>query len=176
MKVKFLLLLLLSIACFGTVGVSADHYDSLPLEKGFFEIGYKPAEEALNLCEDHFQQKIELPYKVPPISFTHYLGRCTNNLGSSNGFEVEYLNEKRPELHYMIHIKPKEHGLKVDKEHVAKTFKLNDGKGVYVTELIRSFNLFIFERDGWQYILSIDKRGSRQVPPEVLTDIANSFK
>jgi hypothetical protein len=176
MKIKFLLLLLFSIACFRTGDARADNYDSPPLEKGFFEIGYKPVEEALNLCEDHFQQQIVLPYKLPPISFTHYLGRCTNNLGASNGFEVEFLNEELPELHYMLHIRPKEYGLKVNREHIEKTFKLNDGQGIYVTKLIRSFNLFIFERDGWQYILSIDKRVSRQVPPEVLADIANSFR
>lgn len=41
---------------------------------------------------------------------------------------------------------------------------------------ISGFNVLVFERDGWQYMLSIDKRVSDKVTPETLLDIANSIE
>ncbi|GIN39282.1 hypothetical protein [Heyndrickxia oleronia] len=40
---------------------------------------------------------------------------------------------------------------------------------------VSGFNILVFERDTWQYFLSIDKRLSRKVTLEMLVDIADSI-
>jgi hypothetical protein len=175
MRKKFLLIITLGLCLLniGTVNAN-DKVDRPPLEKDFFEAGYKSVEEALDECEAHFNKKIKLPYKLPPVSFTHYIGSCDKDKGINNDFEVEYMNENSPENHYTITLKPKQHSIKFKPEHV-ETIKLNKGKAFYVTKPIGA-NVLVFERDGWQYIIGIDKRVSEQVPLESLVDIANSFK
>ncbi|WP_274310055.1 hypothetical protein [Solibacillus daqui] len=55
-----------------------------------------------------------------------------------------------------------------------KTFELK--KGIVATYMaISGFNVLVFERDDWQYMLSFDKRVSDKVTPETLLDIANSI-
>ncbi|WP_054026492.1 hypothetical protein [Bacillus sp. FJAT-28004] len=39
-----------------------------------------------------------------------------------------------------------------------------------------AFNVLSFEKDGWQYILSIDKRVEGKVTVDVLVEIANSIR
>lgn len=51
----------------------------------------------------------------------------------------------------------------------------NGSEASYVVGLGIGFNLFVFERDGWQYVLSIDSDVGDKVPPEVLVQIANSI-
>ena len=38
---------------------------------------------------------------------------------------------------------------------------------------ISDFNVLVFERDNWQYMLSVSKRISDMVAPETLVQIAN---
>ncbi|MCM3389862.1 hypothetical protein M3649_17215 [Ureibacillus chungkukjangi] len=40
-------------------------------EKIYPEIGYMTVEEAVKEFEQHFNQVLKLPLRVPPISFTH---------------------------------------------------------------------------------------------------------
>ncbi|MFJ7972320.1 hypothetical protein [Psychrobacillus sp. NPDC096389] len=40
---------------------------------------------------------------------------------------------------------------------------------------ISGFNVLVFEKDEWQYMLSINKKVSDKVTPEHLVDIANSI-
>lgn len=49
----------------------------------------------------------------------------------------------------------------------------NDIQATYMT--ISGFNVLVFERDNWQYMLSVDRRVSDTVTPEVLVEIANSI-
>jgi hypothetical protein len=153
-----------------------DKVDRPPLEKDLMEIGFKSVEEALDDCEAHFNKNIELPYKLPPVAFTHYMGRCTQDLGVNNGFEVDYINENSTHSPYRIRLRPKNHRIKFKKEHIEQTYNLKSGKALLLTEPVNGFNLLVFERDGWQYILSIDKRESKEVSPKVLVEIANSFR
>lgn len=48
------------------------HDKPSPYEKIYPEIGYKTVVAALNEFEQHYKEKLELPLRVPPISFTHY--------------------------------------------------------------------------------------------------------
>lgn len=155
-----------------------------PFEKMYFEYGYKTIEEALSECNSHFNKKIKLPYRLPPIPFTHQFARCYQQGDVNDHFEVEYLYESKGDFHYMIRVNPAKNmkhkfPRKSDTIH---TYDLqNRAVAVYGTtpsvgNRMPFFNVLSFELDGWHYILSIDKRIKRRVTEDVLVEIANSIR
>ena len=139
------------------------------------EIGYKTVEEASGDFEQHFNEKLKLPLRVPPVTFTHHFGRFNDSeyVGSET-FEVTMINDQKDENHYKIVVRSLKYKLPIREKYVLKTFELKNGTvATYMT--ISGFNLLVFERDNWQYTLNIDKRVSDKVTPETLVDIANSI-
>lgn len=176
---KSIPLILFLLVIFGMkIGtVSANTNDSpQPFEEIFPEIGYKTVEEALEDAEQHLKKELQLPTRVPPISFTHHFGRFSNLDGNINDtFEVKFISDQLPENHYKIDIRPVKYKIPIREKYVLKTFKLKNGNlATYMS--ISGFNTLVFDRDNWQYMLSIDKRLSNLVPPETLVEIANSIK
>ncbi|MDV7767802.1 hypothetical protein N9I19_25335 [Peribacillus sp. CSMR9] len=163
----------LCLISFGAVNAEGQD-EREPLENGLIEIGYKTVEEAVNECENLFNEDIVLPYKIPPVQFTHYFGRCNKDFGINNDFEIEFFNENTPENHYTLRLRPKKQAISFKSRHIDKTIKLDKGRAFLIKN--RMGNVLVFEKENWQYILSIDKRVSEQVPLEVLVDIANSFR
>ncbi|MGE7693072.1 hypothetical protein ACQKNC_03000 [Lysinibacillus sp. NPDC094177] len=157
-----------------TLHASANDKPS-PYEEIYPEIGYKSVEEAVNDFEQHFNQKLKLPLRVPPISFTHHFGRFSDSKYVGNdAFEVTFINDQLSENHYKIDIRPLKYKLPLREKYVVKTYELKNGiVATYMT--ISGFNVLVFERDNLQYMLSIDKRVSNKVTPETLVDIANSI-
>lgn len=157
-----------------TLHASAKDKPSL-YEEIYPEIGYKSVEEAVGDFEQHFNQKLKLPLRVPPISFTHHFGRFTDSKYKGNdAFEVTFINDQSSENHYKIDIRPLKYRLSIREKYVIKTFELKNGDvATYMT--ISGFNVLVFEKDNLQYMLSIDKRVSNKVTPETLVDIANSI-
>ncbi|MGE7927598.1 hypothetical protein [Lysinibacillus xylanilyticus] len=157
-----------------TLHVSAKDKPS-PYEKTYPEIGYKSVEKAVSDFEQHFNQKLKLPLRVPPISFTHHFGRFSDSKYEGNDtFEVTLINDHLSENHYKIDIRPLKYKLPLREKYVVKTYELkNEIVATYMT--ISGFNVLVFERDNLQYMLSIDKRVSNKVTPETLVDIANSI-
>lgn len=155
--------------------VKAESYD---FEKLYYDSGYKEVNEAWQESAVYFKRTISLPTKLPPIPFTHHFGRLTKDLGKVNDqFEVTYLNEERGDHHFFIRIVPSENGLPLRAEHKEQEFSLKGGKmAVYSTNIAKGFNFLIFENDGWQYLMAIDKRVSDKVPAERLVEIADSIK
>lgn len=154
-----------------------DH-ERRPLEDSYFEIGYKSVDLALKECEKHFGRELPLPIVLPPVAFTHHFGRCHHANDVNDHFEIEYINEKQSMNHYMIQVKPLANKL-VDfprKNDIIQIYKLKDGtKAIFgTTSFPRSFYLLVFERAGWQYILSVDKRIEDKASANVLIDIAES--
>ncbi|WP_068983049.1 MULTISPECIES: hypothetical protein [Lysinibacillus] len=146
-----------------------------PYEEIYPEIGYKTVEAAASDFERHFHQELKLPLRVPPISFTHHFGRFNNLDGDRNDFyEVTFINNRLPEHHYKITVRPNHFKLLSKKDYIVKTFELKNGTTSIYME-ISGFNVLAFERGDWQYMLWIDKRVSEKVTPEVLVDIANSI-
>ena len=174
-----LILLLLSGALFlGTETGAAYTVPSdtpPPLEEVFTEIGYNTVPEAVNELEKHFEQSLKLPLRVPPIEFTHCVGRFSNLEGEVNdSFEMKYISDKHPENHYKINVRPVKHKIPIKDRYVLETFELrNKNKAIYMT--ISGFNVLVFEKDNWQYMISIDKRVSDKVTPEILVEIADSI-
>ncbi len=63
------------------------------------------------------------------------------------------------------------------KREIEEKYKLKDGtKAFYSTTFVRDFNLLIFEKDDWQYVLGMDERVSDQVTPKILIDIIQYFE
>ena len=158
--------------------------ERVPFEKLYFEYGYKSVEDALGECNSHFRRKIKLPFKLPPIPFTHHLARCNQEGGVNDYFEIEYLNEfQGSNNHYMVWVNPSEYRKGFPrKSDVIRIYELENGeKAVYGTtptlgDRPPAFNVLRFEKDGWQYILSIDKRVEGKVTADVLVKIANSIR
>jgi len=157
-----------------TLHVSAKDKPS-PYEEIYPEIGYKSVEEAVSDYEQHFNQKLKLPLRVPPISFTHHFGRFSDlKYEGNDALEVTFINDQLSENHYKIDIRPLKYKLPLKEKYVVKTYNLKNGiVATYIT--ISGFNVLVFERDNLQYMLSIDKRVSNKVTPEALVDIANSI-
>ena len=132
--------------------------DSDSFGKSYFKSGYKESFKALQETEDHFKRKIALPTQLPsPIPFTHSMGRFNDLEGVENDkLEIFFINEDLPQNHYSIRIQPIEYGLVFREEQIDQKIKLEDGnQSIYTTTIFLGFNLLVFEKDGWQYILSI---------------------
>lgn len=166
--ISFCLLFFLTI--YATANDKPSSYEEI-----YSQGGYNAVEDALDDFEQHFKQKLKLPLRVPPISFTHYFGRFSNLDGDINdSFEVTFINDQLSENHYKINVRPKKNNIPIRKKYVVKTFELKNGvAATYMT--ISGFNVLVFEMGDWQYMLSIDKRISNKVTPETLLDIANSI-
>lgn len=169
-----LLLISFCLLFFMTIYATANEKSS-PYEEIYSEIGYKTVGDALDDFEQHFKQKLKLPLRVPPISFTHHFGRFNDLDGEINdSFEVTFINEQLSENHYKINVRPIKNHIPIREKYVVKTFELKNGVvATYMT--ISGFNMLVYEIADWQYMLSIDKRVSDKVTPETLLDIANSI-
>ena len=179
MKSSFALFLTVFLCLYSPVSMKADepYIGNSDFEKIFLDGGYKDVYKALQESKDHFKRTIVLPTQLPPIAFTHHFGRFSNLDGDLNdGLEITYLNKDFSQNHYMISVKPAEYRLTFRQEHIKQSFKLTDGTKAIFSNRIEGFHLLMFEKDGWQYILSVDKRISDIVTPKVLAEIANSIK
>ena len=158
----------------GTVNANVNEKPQ-PLEEIYPEIGYKTVEEAVKEFEQHFKRDLKLPLRIPPINFTHYFGRFSDLDGDLNdSFEIKFISDESPENHYKINVRPVNHKIPIKDKYIFKVFKLKNGNEAKYMEY-RSFGALVFERDNWQYMLSIDKRISDKVTPEILVEIANSI-
>lgn len=146
-------------------------------EKKYFEVGYKEVNEALEESENHFKRDITLPTQEPPITFTHILGRFNNLEGNQNDeLEISFLNKDLTQNHYTIRVKPIQHKLTFREEQIDTTLQLNNGEKAIFSTWAPGVNILAFEKDEWQYILTIDKEVSHKVTQEVLLEIANSIR
>ncbi|WLD94639.1 hypothetical protein [Alkalihalobacillus sp. AL-G] len=146
-----------------------------PYEEIYPEIGYKSVEEAKREFEQHFKKTLKLPLRVPPIEFTHYVGRFSDLEGELNdSFEVEFISDQSPKNHYKINVRPIKHKIPIRDDNVLRLYKLKNGNEAVYTN-ISGFNVLVFERGSWQYMLSINKKVSDKVSPEILVQIANSI-
>ncbi|NYF23403.1 hypothetical protein [Sporosarcina sp. JAI121] len=169
-KTTLFLLISFCVLFFLTIYATANDKPS-SYEEIYPEIGYKTVEDALGEFEQHFKQKLKLPLRIPPISFSHHFGRFSD---LDDSFEVKFINEKLSENHYKINVRPITNEIHKSEKYAVKTFELKNGiVATYMT--ISGFNVLVFERDDWQYMLNIDKRVSDKVTPETLLDLANSI-
>ena len=170
----FVFMLLLNVLIIGLVVKANDAND---FQKSFFDIGYKEVNEALKESESYYKRTIPLPVQIPAVAFTHSFGRLNNYDGENHDeLEIEYVNKDIGINHYKINIRPMKHKLEFSERHIDHTVKLSDGSEAIFSTWIQGFQLLVFEKNDWQYILSIDNRISDMVTQEVLVEIANSIQ
>ncbi|AFH62303.1 DUF4367 domain-containing protein [Paenibacillus caseinilyticus] len=144
---------------------------------------FEPLNKALKECEEHFKRNINLPMKLPQISFTHQMAVCIRDKNGTNSMlEISHLNQYDGNHHYSIRVNPLE--TKFTKfpfdQDVIKVYTLKDGsKAIYGTTRKRrnekaSFNLLVFEKGNLQYTLSIDADIEGVVTADSLVQIAES--
>ncbi len=172
--------LFLCILGFLTFGINEGRFfrntDDTSLEELFTEGGYKSVDDALKEFEQHFNQELKLPLRVPPISFTHHFGKFSNLEGEANDtLEVKFISDKFPDHHFKIEVRPIQYKITFEK-YQPEAFQLENGSNaIYIENPKLGFNWFIFERDNWQYMFSVDTDISGKVTPEMLVQIANSI-
>jgi hypothetical protein len=193
MKRLFIICLLMCNLCttriyaFGEapLKIEVPPFEFPPFEEAYYNIGYKSVWEALKECELHFQRELRLPIKLPPVEFSHHFGRFNKDSNNFNDkFEIEYLNEKQAMNHYNIDVVPVEQRINYEhsKNFTMKTYRLKDGtSALYFTETqtrtpLRRFNILVFEKNDWQYRISVDYRLGDKVPANALLEIAESTK
>ncbi|WP_017185005.1 hypothetical protein [Alkalibacillus haloalkaliphilus] len=177
-KVILLVMLIFSMLCGLNIDAASANsiHEVRPLEETYPEYGYKTVEEAVNEFEQHFNQSIKLPLRIPPIKFTHHFGRFNDLDGDINdSFELIYINSQSPENQYEIAVRPLEHKIPIEDKRVVEVFTLKNGNEAKLINISDSFEALVFERDHWQYKLSINKKISDKVSSEMLVEIANSI-
>lgn len=146
-----------------------------PYEESYPKIGYQSVDNALLAFERHFKKDVILPLRVPSIPFTHCFGRFSDLQGTINdSFDLECVHDQIPENHYTIEVRPSKHKIQFTNKHIKKSYILPDGQSAHYIENSGS-EILVFEKANWQYMLSIDKRVSKQVSIESLIKIANSI-
>ncbi|MER2006407.1 MAG: hypothetical protein ABS939_03055 [Psychrobacillus sp.] len=182
MKLNKILPLFLYLLGFLILGINDGHVSGntndipRPFEEIYPEIGYKSVVAAVDDFEQHFNQELMLPIRVPPISFTHYWGRFSDLDGEANDtLEVTFISEHFPNNHFKIDVRPIQHKIPFEK-YKSKEIKLKNGNNaIYTGDLFLGFKLLIFETVHWQYVFSVDEDVSDEVTPEILVQIANSI-
>ncbi|ATP40873.1 hypothetical protein CSE16_12915 [Solibacillus sp. R5-41] len=171
-KIRIILSLFVLIFVFMTTASYAKNYQ---FEKKFLDIGYEEVNKAVEKSKKHFKQEIALPLQIPPITFTHNFGRFNNSEGSDNdSLEIKYINKNTGENHYQIQVRPIDFKVKFEGEKIDRTLKLNDGNDAIYSTAVTGFNILTFDKNGLQYILSLDKKVSDNAL-EILMEIANSI-
>ncbi|MEO4052703.1 hypothetical protein [Solibacillus sp. CAU 1738] len=148
-----------------------------PFEEIFTEGGYKTIGEAVQDFESHYNQKLKLPLRVPPISFTHHFGRFSNLEGDINdSLDMKLISDQSPENQFSINVRHIKYKIDFGNKHITEVYKLNNGIEAKYIELPNSgFNMLVFEIDNWQYTFDIDRRVAEKVTPDILVQIANSI-
>ncbi|WP_459502417.1 hypothetical protein [Bacillus sp. C1] len=92
----------------------------------------------------------------------------------NDSVEVECISDKSPENHYKIDVRPVKYKIPIRDKYILGVYKLKNGlQATYMN--ISGFHVFVFDKNNWQYMLSVDKRISNRVTPKVLFEIANSI-
>ncbi|MDE5416069.1 hypothetical protein [Alkalihalobacterium chitinilyticum] len=150
--------------------------ESRPFEKIYTDIGYKTVEEAVKDFESHFNQDVKLPLRLPPLRFTHHFGRLNDGDGDINdSLELAFISENLPHNHYFIFVRPTEQKIPIKDKRIANVYKLKNGNEAKYINVSESIEALVFEKDNWQYMLSIPKKISDKVTPEMLVEVADSI-
>ena len=163
-----------SIFVYSETAYANESNEVRPFEEIYPQIGYQTVEEAIKEFEQEFKQGLILPVMVPHLSFTHHFGRFVDDDGDINDtLELEFINVYSPENHYKIDVRPLNHKIPIYK-YIVQLFNLKTGNEANYIEFSDYYAL-VFERDNWQYMLSLNKKVSEMITPDVLVEIADSI-
>ncbi|KMK75251.1 hypothetical protein [Alkalihalobacillus pseudalcaliphilus] len=147
-----------------------------PMEEYMPEYGYTTVEVAVKELEEHFQKELKLPLRIPPLPFTHQFGRFNDSEGTSNdALDIEYINEEKPYIHYKMMIRHMDSKIPIREKRIIETYTLKNGHEATLINVSGRLQAFVFEREGWQYMLSVNSKCADIITPEVFVQIANSI-
>jgi hypothetical protein len=175
-KISFLIICFISVTLLSVVNVNATEEEHLRFEGNYGKIGYQTVEDELEKFEDQSSENLSLPFRVPPVAFTHHFGRFNDQEGEMNdSFEIIYISDQSQENHYKVDVRPIKYKIPIKEQYVVKKLILEDGDMANYMK-VSGFNLLVFEKDDWQYMLSVDNRIEDKVPFETLIKIAESIE
>ncbi|MFF2879137.1 carbon monoxide dehydrogenase [Gottfriedia sp. NPDC057991] len=154
---KKLIILLFGFSLWFSSWQSVQAVQQKSLEKSYYNLGYKSVSDAKKEAESYFKTKLNLPQKLPPLTFTHSFGRFIGNNNINDGLEVEYLNDGK-HFNYIINVRPLKNKIKLP---LSSKINLKDGKQAdYYTirEGQKKLIVFNFDKNGWNYTLSIQEK------------------
>ncbi|GIP16848.1 hypothetical protein J40TS1_24900 [Paenibacillus montaniterrae] len=170
----FLCILFCQLICVNQA-LAAENELLEPYEYPYFRYGYTSLEEAVSEAEQHFKQNLKLPYRIPPLEFTHIFARFNQLQGERNdSLEITFISENFPAHHYKIDVRPIQYKITVSDKKLKGVYSLNNGTEALLID-VPVFHVLAFEHDHWQYMLGVDKRASDKVTVEALVEIANSL-
>ena len=172
-------LILIATLCFTITPRAYANFDNAETQKAYFELGYESVYDSLERSNMYFKHEIHLPVQIPPIPFTHVVGRLNKHEDRNNStLEIEYINQNGSP--YGITIFPLKSKVQLSElDSNAKIFTLKDGsKAGYITKPpnFKMINHFYFEKNGWQYLFRVHPEVSNVITPELLVEIADSIK
>lgn len=177
LKKEAIIAMLMLLTISNAMLVYANTDDKPPsYEEMYTQFGYISVDEAVQGFEKHFKENVNLPLRLPPISFTHQFGRFyeDKHFNTNDFLEIEYINDKIPAHTFYIMVRPLNNKINLKDRGDLKSYSLANGhRAIYKKD--RLFHFLFFETDHWQYTFGLDKRVSNEVTPEELIKIANSI-
>lgn len=147
-------------------------YAQESLEEIYLKSGeYTEVNKAIKAAENHFGREINLPVRLPSVVFTHSFG--TFRKDGESQLTLKYLNENDGYTHYNISITSIISGSNVNNPKEIVLLK-NGTEALYLER--ENVDALLFEKDSFEYILSIDKKNYIENQKEILKQIANSIK
>lgn len=175
-KIGFLIINFILFTQLSVVKVNATEDEPRRFEDIYGEIGYQSVEVELEKFEDRYEKNLKLPFRLPPVAFTHHFGRFNDLEGEIiDSIEIIYISDQSPENHYKVDVRPIKYKIPVKVQYVVKKVILEDGETVNYIK-VSGFNVLVFGKDDWQYMLSVDNRIEDKVPLETLIKIAESIE
>lgn len=175
-KIGSLVIIFILLTQLSVIKVNATENEPQRFEDIYKKIGYQSVEDELGKFEDHYEKSLNLPLKLPSVAFTHHFGRFNDLEGEINdSFEIIYISDQSPENHYKMDVRTIKYKIPVKEQYVVKKVILEDGETANYMK-VSGFNVLVFEKDDWQYMLSVDSKIEDMVPVETLIEIADSIE
>lgn len=140
----------------------------------YIDNGFTEVSEAVKKAEDFFKADIELPTRLPPISFTHVIGRFNDGVEVPM-LEVTYLDENSGYIRYKISIS-KVHKYRLIPSNVPERIQLDDGNEILYYNKQKWLDTFIVEKRGFEYSFVIDKKSSNKITVDGIIEIVMSMR
>ncbi|MFJ6210299.1 hypothetical protein [Lysinibacillus sp. NPDC092081] len=142
---------------------------SYDVKKLYLDNGFTEVNEAIKKTEDLFKKNLELPTRVPSITFTHIVGSFSSKSGVPN-LEISYLDENSPRTRFKILVSKTP-----PSSNISKKIRLEDGNELLYYNH-SDFDVFVVEKKELGYTFMIDKESSKKITMDGVVKIVNSME
>lgn len=140
----------------------------------YIDNGFTEVIDAVKKAEQFYKGEIELPTRLPPISFTHVLGRFNDGVEVPR-LEITYLDENSGYIRYKILI-TKVPEYRLNPSNVPEKIELGDGNEILYYNKQKWLDTFIVEKKGFEYSYVIDKKSSNKISVDGIVEIIKSMR